>query len=695
MLPALLIAVLASTVLSCQQKTEVKQEQRKSEADSLLEQAHVAHDYNRILWLADSLEREHAITSAQANQKRGVAYNNLGERRKAEFYFNKVLAEGYDNDIEYEEYIVAASHLAMILKTKGDFEGALRVGLPIITNMKGSGKLTNASEAHISYTIGLCQIHLDNLADAAHNLEASYDYFIKDAKRDSTCYGQDNVAVICFNTAANYINTKHYVEADLWIQRSRMALDEYAKLPDAQEERTSKFNSRMILMEALQLAHIGKTAQAEQAYAEYMSTEFAQTSEGHLDACEYLAVANRWEEAANYFAELDDLLPQLGRSLNLDNIQQYVLPKYRAEVNAHHNDAALRTGTLLCDALDSAILWQKQNDAAELATIYETQEKERQISRNEATIAEQTASMNKQRVITVVIVLLLLILFFAIVAILRQRAAKRLAAKNEELKQKNAELTRANARAEEASKMKTNFIQQISHEIRTPLNILSGFTQVLTTADAELDDDTRKDINHQITENTNRITKLVSKMLELSDANSKALIDRNDNALAIQIALQAIDKSGITSATHLDFSFEQGKGADSRAFMTDIKMATRALTLLLDNAVKFTKPANAIEDPAASDPSLSINGAPRKPQAALYAVTTPQRVKFVVENTGKTIPAIESEHIFGEFVQLDSYYEGTGLGLTVARGLARRLGGDIILDTSYTVGARFVMTLPT
>ena len=47
-----------------------------------------------------------------------------------------------------------------------------------------------------------------------------------------------------------------------------------------------------------------------------------------------------------------------------------------------------------------------------------------------------------------------------------------------------------------------------------------------------------------------------------------------------------------------------------------------------------------------------------------------------------------------EFVQLNEYYDGTGIGLTVARSLARRLGGDVVLDTTYTAGARFVFTLP-
>ena len=67
---------------------------------------------------------------------------------------------------------------------------------------------------------------------------------------------------------------------------------------------------------------------------------------------------------------------------------------------------------------------------------------------------------------------------------------------------------------------------------------------------------------------------------------------------------------------------------------------------------------------------------------------------FVVEDTGIGVPPKEAENIFTEFVQLDEYYEGTGIGLSVARSLARHMGGEVVLDTSYTGGARFVMTLP-
>ena len=70
------------------------------------------------------------------------------------------------------------------------------------------------------------------------------------------------------------------------------------------------------------------------------------------------------------------------------------------------------------------------------------------------------------------------------------------------LKKAYHELEIANKRAQELSRMKSDFIQQISHEIRTPLNILSGFTQVLTMSDAKLDEAMRQEIKGKITENT-------------------------------------------------------------------------------------------------------------------------------------------------------------------------------------------------
>ena len=238
--------------------------------------------------------------------------------------------------------------------------------------------------------------------------------------------------------------------------------------------------------------------------------------------------------------------------------------------------------------------------------------------------------------------------------------------------------------AMESSRMKTDFIQQISHEIRTPLNILSGFAQVLTSG-MELDEATRQEVTKGIVDNTERITSLVNKMLELAEAGSDTPLDRNDQALAIQIAAQASEDSGISQATHLDFDLDIAPEAETVMLTTALAPATHALALLLDNAMKFTHPAEA---------AGGVSAVTEKAHAALRLTVDDGMVVFTVEDTGIGVPPEESEHIFEEFVQLDKYYDGTGIGLTVARSLARRLGGDIRLDTDYSPGARFVYTLP-
>ena len=233
--------------------------------------------------------------------------------------------------------------------------------------------------------------------------------------------------------------------------------------------------------------------------------------------------------------------------------------------------------------------------------------------------------------------------------------------------------------------MKSDFIQQISHEIRTPLNILSGFTQLLTSPDMELDAATLEEINQKITENTDRITSLVNKMLELSEAKNSTVIECNDKVSAEQIAVEAVNASGITHAGHLTFDVVMSPEAESASLQTNQQAAVRALSLLLDNARKFTAPAEARQFEKPTD---------HKQKVVLRMTVSSGRLFFSVEDTGIGIPRKEAERIFDEFVQLDEYYDGTGIGLTVARSLARRIGGDIMVDTAYIGGSRFVMTVP-
>ena len=245
-------------------------------------------------------------------------------------------------------------------------------------------------------------------------------------------------------------------------------------------------------------------------------------------------------------------------------------------------------------------------------------------------------------------------------------------------KRVNEKLRIANEQAKASSKMKTEFIRNISHEIRTPLNILSGFTQILTSSDMELGEEEKLDIQQKVMENADRITNVVDRMLELSDASSEALIERKDLTDVLNIVAQAIEHSKIALHTRpgnpdsqVTFESIADETAASMTLHTNKLFAVRTLAQLLENAVKFT-----------SEGSIK-----------LYMERADNKIRLIVEDTGIGIPADQAEFIFEEFVQLDAFTDGTGVGLTVARSIAQRMGGDLWLDTSYTQGARFVFEL--
>ena len=245
-------------------------------------------------------------------------------------------------------------------------------------------------------------------------------------------------------------------------------------------------------------------------------------------------------------------------------------------------------------------------------------------------------------------------------------------------KKVNEQLRIANERALVSSKMKTEFIRNITHEIRTPLNIVSGFTQILTAPGIELPDAEKASAQERIEENTDRITKLVDRMLELSDASSESVIECNDQTSALEIATMAIEHSRTDLHTRpgnadaaVAFDFADSEAASTVALRTNRHYAVHALAQILENAVKFTHEGTI----------------------TLRMQHTDNSITFIVEDTGIGIPDDQKEHIFDEFVQLDSFADGTGIGLTVARSIARRMGGDLWLDTNYRQGSRFFLEL--
>ena len=664
----LFVVLIAALFTSCKEQRVTPQHVA---VDSLINIAYQARNYDSILSLANLHQREGILSNIEACYWRGYAYSRLRKMRMAEMEWKNAVAQTIETDDDLAFYAQSANRLVGLLYLKADYAEAIRVALPAIRLLKEKQYTMNSDYSNLLTFIGSCELKLGHPADAARNFSQAWQAYqqITKASHDIDSYTSSIVGLVTIVDA--YIQTGHYQEALDWTVHLDNMLQECRQLPGVRESYIDKQWARVCLYRASALEGLGKKREAAQSYQAALQTQYAKTGDGKIEASNYLMEAQRWNEAADNLQVMADQLATYDFKMTQETIHTYLLPKYLANVKAHRLDSAIAVGTWICEALDSAIVWQKRDDAAELATIYETQQKENELM-------EQRSSLSDQRLLTVYITLVLVILGFGLFIFFRHRAAVR-------LEKAYYDLERANIRAEESSRMKSDFIQQISHEIRTPLNILSGFTQLLTMPDMKYDEATLGNIKEQITENTDRITNLVNKMLELSEAKNHSDIECNDDVTAMQIASEAICASNINDAGHLTFNMTVSPEAEQVRLHTNLQAAARALEQVLDNARKFTAPAESRQHEKLTDHQQKV---------VLRISVSSSRLFFSVEDTGIGIPHKEAERIFDEFVQLDEFYEGTGIGLTVARSLARRIGGDIILDTAYIGGSRFVLTLP-
>ncbi len=234
------------------------------------------------------------------------------------------------------------------------------------------------------------------------------------------------------------------------------------------------------------------------------------------------------------------------------------------------------------------------------------------------------------------------------------------------------QLKKAYEHALESDKMKTDFIRNVSHEVRTPLNIISGFAQIIADTNIQMSAEELQDISHMVMKNTHIITNQFDELIELSLNENTGEVP-NIESVDINLLLDQVagDFRGLLNNS-VEIRVESTL-PDEFSISTNRKMIARMVNILLDNANKNTTAGHITLKASAKDEQLTL----------------------AVEDTGCGIDAKEAERIFERFVKLDNFKEGLGLGLTLCRMLARRLNGNVRLDTSYAgPGARFVISLP-
>ena len=399
---------------------------RASKADSIMYAAGETRNYTRILELADSLETIGDLPAVNANRWRGVAYYYQGQNRTSEFYYKKAVKAEVKTENDALNYNKSARRLASMMLKKGDYEGALRVAMDALDKMRENNSGSDTDIAILTNAVGCCLLNLGRTEQAAEHFEEAYQLFHEMAISDSTGRkGQQAYEAVC-SVADEYFGVKHYEEALPWIDRAEELLRDYEHMSVAEAKIISNSQAQIDLMRAVALQNMGQTKEAAGYFKAAVNTHYGQSGEGRLYANDYLMAAHRYNEAADNFRNLDHLLSKNGITLTLDNIQQYLLPKYRANVGAQRKDSAIAVGMQICESLDSAIYQAKQNDAAELATMYDTHQKEAQI-------AQQKESLTHQRLIYTGIALVLLITFFTIYTLHKRKATHHLAIAHEKL----------------------------------------------------------------------------------------------------------------------------------------------------------------------------------------------------------------------------------------------------------------------
>ncbi|MDQ2930261.1 MAG: PAS domain-containing sensor histidine kinase [Gemmatimonadota bacterium] len=247
----------------------------------------------------------------------------------------------------------------------------------------------------------------------------------------------------------------------------------------------------------------------------------------------------------------------------------------------------------------------------------------------------------------------------------------------EQLLAQTLELERQRSLADDANRAKSSFLAMMSHELRTPLNAIGGYVQLLemgvhgpvTSAQAEA--------LGRVARSQQHLLRLINDLLNLARIES-GRVDYDVQSISLNDVVQStvpmIEPQLASRALRFEVDVPLGFMA-----AVDREKVEQILLNLLSNAVKFTMPGGCV----------NVDAAP--------AADDDEMVELRVRDTGVGIPANRLEAIFEPFVQVENSkaarVEGSGLGLSISREMARGMGGDISAVSTLGVGSTFTIRL--
>jgi signal transduction histidine kinase len=273
------------------------------------------------------------------------------------------------------------------------------------------------------------------------------------------------------------------------------------------------------------------------------------------------------------------------------------------------------------------------------------------------------------------------------------RMGARLAENQQEMSQLNAsledkvrertlELEQANRRLQELDELKSKFLSTVSHELRSPLTSIKAFAQILV--DSPTDEATRKRFLDIIDKQSDRLSRLISDLLDLAKIESKAMVWKLKAADLRQVVAEATDPL-IMLGERRKIRLEV-VAPEAQPVCVDTDRMQQVVTNLVDNAIKFSDPDGRIKLVLSR---TTISG-PHKAEEGQYALVS-------VSDHGSGIPRCEQEHVFEKFYRGSGSYSagpGTGLGLAISREIVWHHRGEIWLESEPGFGTTFYFTVP-
>ena len=377
---ALLLAMMA-LLTSCGNGDSKTTDKKSEVAWQRYEQAVQAKNLERILVVIDSMERAKIVNTPRADRLRGLAYDQGWQMRIAEHYYKKSY-EGYaaKPTKEWYEYTDAGYRWAYMRHTRGDTEGALNVITGLLAKAEGNKEFPQISKVALLLLLSDIQLQLHQFDEALRTGQKAYEV------GQENPHGMNqrgwNQSWVCMHMASNVHKTGDIEGALEWVDRCEQGI----ALAEEQHDDSlliEEWKGHIALKRALYLQESGRAAEAAAIYAAVPHSRLFEPR-AYNEAADYLMAAGRYDEAAYWYEQLDSTYVATdGARMTFDKIAERLSPRYSAYRKAQRNADALVVADSVNAAIDSALVWQKKNCAAELAVIYQTHEKELALEESE------------------------------------------------------------------------------------------------------------------------------------------------------------------------------------------------------------------------------------------------------------------------------------------------------------------------